>query len=90
MTLKEELLFFIIELKFNIKNLPGSIKRRMWNKHILLFWHRLWVRKDEFHKSLDMNGVAMLEMNKKERKKYITDLVRRREIAHQRDIVNFL
>ena len=70
----------------DIKSLPGKIKRCIWNKRILFWWHRLWIRKDEFHSSLDMDGAAMLEMNKQERKKYLADLVRRREIAHQRDL----
>ncbi|OQA38740.1 MAG: hypothetical protein BWY51_00782 [Parcubacteria group bacterium ADurb.Bin316] len=70
----------------DVKSLPGKIKRRIWNKHILLWWHRLYIRKDEFHRSLNMDGAAMLEMNEKERKKYLADLVRRREIAHQRDL----
>jgi hypothetical protein len=70
----------------NVKSLPGKIKRRIWNKHILLWWHRLYIRKDEFHRSLNMDGAAMLEMNEKERKKYLADLVHRREIAHQRDL----
>ena len=70
----------------DVKSLPGKIKRRIWNKHILLRWHRLWIRKDEFHRSLDMDGAAMLEMNEQERSKYLADLARRREIAHQRDL----
>ncbi|MGM0408844.1 MAG: hypothetical protein ACQERU_12740 [Bacteroidota bacterium] len=70
----------------DVKSLPGKIKRRIWNKHILLWWHRLYIRKDEFHRSLDMDGATMLEMNEQERKKYLADLVRRREIAHQRDL----
>jgi hypothetical protein len=63
-----------------------KLKRRIWNKRLVLWWHKLWVRRDEFHKSLDMNAPAMLEMNKKERSRYIADLVRRREIAHQRSM----
>lgn len=70
----------------DIKLLPGKIKRRIWNKHIQLWWHKLWIRKDEFHHSLNMNGAAMLEMNEQEKEKYLADLVRRREIAHQKDM----
>ena len=70
----------------DIKSLPGKIKRRIWNKRLLLWWYRLWVREDEFHRSLDMDVAAMLEMNERERKKYLADLVHRREIAHQRDL----
>ena len=84
----EKIKYFLIVWWYDVKSLPGKIKRRIWNKHILLLWHKLWIRKDEFHKSLDMDPVAMLEMNKKERKKYFADLVKRREEAHQRDLVN--
>lgn len=70
----------------DVKSLPGKIKRRIWNKHILLWWHKLWIRKDEFHHSLDMDGLAILEMDKRELKEYRADLVRRRQIAHERDL----
>ncbi|OGG89703.1 hypothetical protein A3H55_03685 [Candidatus Kuenenbacteria bacterium RIFCSPLOWO2_02_FULL_42_16] len=70
----------------DIKSIPGKIKRRIWNKHILLRWHKLYIRKDEFHHSLNIDGAAMLEMNEQERERYLADIVRRREIAHQRDL----
>jgi hypothetical protein len=38
---------------------------------------------DEFHPSLDMNLQAMLMMDEKEREEYMSDLVWRRECAHQ-------
>ncbi len=59
--------------------------RRIWNKHILLRWYKLWVRKDEFHKSLDMDFAAISEMDTEEQEKYSQDLIRRREIAHKKD-----
>lgn len=74
---------------FDLKSLPGKIKRRVWNKHILLWWNRLWIRKDEFHRSLDMDVSAMLEMKEQEVKEYLADLVRRRDIAHQRDLAKY-
>lgn len=70
----------------DVKAFPGKFKRRIWNRHLLLWWHRLWIRPDEFHHSLDMDSGAMLEMTMKERIKYVNDLARRREIAHQRDL----
>ena len=51
-----------------------------------LLWNMAWVRRDEFHRSLNMDLFAMLDMNKKDRSAYIMDLVRRREIAHNRDL----
>lgn len=53
-----------------------------------LFWDRLWIRKDEFHASLDMNVRACFDMNEKDRNEYIIDLIRRRNIAHERDLEN--
>lgn len=52
---------------------------------IRLFWSRLWIRKDEFHQSLDIDAEAMLTMNAKQKDAYMKDLVRRRNIAHQRE-----
>lgn len=82
----KEVLFVLSVWWINIKSLPGKIKRRIWNKHILLWWHRLWVRDDEFHQSLDIDTGAMLEMNKKERDLYLKDLLKRRESAHQKNL----
>ena len=63
-----------------------SRKYRVWNKHLLLSWYKLWVRKDEFHRSLDLDGRALEVMTKKERQIYCKDLVKRREIAHYKDL----
>jgi hypothetical protein len=57
----------------------------IWNRGIKLYWNRLWFRKDEFHDSLDMDYEAMLSMNEEQRQGYIKDLIKRREIAHERD-----
>jgi hypothetical protein len=62
-----------------------DVRRRIWNKGILLWWYRLWIRKDEFHKSLNPDFSAMLVMDKEELKEYHLDIVRRRNIAHYRD-----
>ena len=59
---------------------------RIWNAGLLLWWYRLWIRKDEFHRSLDMDLLAMLAMNKKQKERYVEDLTRRRSIAHERDM----
>jgi len=69
----------------DVESLLGKIKRWIWNKHILLWWRRLWLRNDEFHPSLNMDGAALLEMDDQEREKYFADLHRRIEIAHQRN-----
>ena len=53
---------------------------------IKLAWDRLWIRKDEFHKSLNMDGMLMLEMTTEEFQKYQLDLVKRRDKAHRKDL----
>lgn len=68
----------------NIKFLGRKLKRRIWNKHILLWWNRLYIRKNEFHQSLEMDVLAMLEMTDKEKDRYLEDLIHRRNLAHQR------
>lgn len=52
-----------------------------------LWWCRLWVRKDEFHASLDTDTQILLSFksDSKKREDYMKDLVRRRNIAHLRD-----
>jgi len=66
--------------------LTKDIKYRIWNKRILLWWYRLWIRQDEFHKSLSIDPLAIAVMTHKERNHYISDLLKRRAIAHERDL----
>ncbi len=63
-----------------------EIKSCIWNRGILLAWYRLWIRKDEFHRSLSIDPFAMRGMDEHQKSKYITDLLKRRNIAHQRDM----
>ena len=80
--------YFLLGLWFEIKSWPEKTKRLIWNRGIKLQWDRLWVRKDEFHSSLNMDVNAMLGMSKKQRDAYIKDLCRRRQIAHERDLAS--
>jgi hypothetical protein len=84
---KISLTFFVFWL--NIKEIPAKTRRWVWNKHLLLWWYRLWIRRDEFHSSLNMDLDAMLEMNEKEMERYSKDLIKRRltaeRAANQRD-----
>jgi hypothetical protein len=63
-----------------------DVWRRIWNKRIKLWWYRLWIRKNEFHRSLDNDLEALYVMTPQERSAYQRDLVRRRGIAHERDL----
>jgi len=47
------------------------------------WWHRLWIRKDEFHSSLEMDTEIALTVGVD---KYLKDLVYRRDLAHRRDL----
>jgi hypothetical protein len=58
------------------------LKRHIWNKRILLFWNRLWIRKDEFHSSLNFDIEAFSVMDAEEKSDYLFDLNRRRTKAH--------
>ncbi|HVT75161.1 MAG TPA: hypothetical protein VHD69_01935 [Candidatus Paceibacterota bacterium] len=49
-------------------------------------WHRLWVRKDEFHPSLDFDADYYFSLPPIKRRAYDIDLARRRRIAHERDL----
>jgi hypothetical protein len=62
----------------------GKIWRSIWNRGILLWWYRLWIRKDEFHKSLAMDMEAIWDMDDKEMSNYRDDVIRRREIFKER------
>lgn len=51
-----------------------------------LVWDSLWIRKDEFHNSLEINVNAMLHMNAQDKERYMYRLAYRRTIAHERDL----
>lgn len=71
-----------LELKFAI----NKFFRKLWLLKIKTPWNKLWLRDDEFHSSLDMDGEAMMYMSDEEREKYVIDLVKRRNEAHERDL----
>jgi hypothetical protein len=53
---------------------------------IRVWWAKLWVRRDELHRSLDIDTRAVLKMKQEERVAYFNDLRRRRDIAHKRTV----
>lgn len=83
-----DLRYFLLDLWFKIKSRSEKTKRLIWNRGIKFQWDRLWIRKDEFHNSLNMDANAMLGMSHKQRGAYTKDLYRRRRIAHERDLIN--
>ncbi len=59
------------------RTLLGAIRYR---------WARLWVRQDEFHSSLEFDALYAYGLSAKKRNAYWFDLIRRRDIAHKRDL----
>lgn len=57
---------------------------RIWRWRIRSRWYRLWIRKDEFHPSLDIDPMSLAALSPGDRSEYLRDLARRRQIAHQR------
>ncbi|MFA5766431.1 MAG: hypothetical protein WC919_00720 [Candidatus Paceibacterota bacterium] len=47
-----------------------ELRRRIWNKWLLLWWYRLFIRRNEFHRSLNSDFDAMLAMDSSELKKF--------------------
>lgn len=62
-----------------------SFVRMFFSSRLKLFWYRLWIRKDEFHQSLNIDTEVMLTMSNKQRQNYRDDLNRRRNVAHMRE-----
>ena len=48
-------------------------------------WYMLWIRKDEFHKSLDID-MEYVQYCKVDLNEHLKELSMRREIAHNRDL----
>lgn len=79
-------IYEIRRLRCDFVSALQKVWRSLWNRGIKLLWYRLWVRKDEFHKSLNMDIDAMLDMTDAERKAYLNDLCKRRSLAHEREM----
>ena len=69
----------------DIKGLPGKIKQYVWNRKILLWWYRLWIRKDEFHLSTHYDQDAINEMGEREFEVYRQNLLKRKIIADKKE-----
>ena len=54
---------------------------------IKLWWKSLWIRRDEFHSSFDLDLDAMMRMTPEKLTTYHAKVVRRRQIAHERTLI---
>lgn len=81
LTFKEHILYLYFRSIHTAKNIKeyvlGSIR---------YIWHNLYIRKDEFDVSLSIDTKYYLQLSKKNQKKYLCNLVKRRNKAHYRDI----
>ena len=82
--MKKKLLYLLVIYYWSISN-KLSFVGNFFHSRLKLFWYRLYIRKDEFHQSLNIDIEAMLSMNKKQQHNYMEDLGRRRNIAHIRE-----
>ena len=65
----------------------GQKRRSVWNRGILLWWNRFWIRINEFDRSLDIDIDAVREMTPEQHQTYMNDLCKRRKEAHERDLI---
>ncbi|MFA5080746.1 MAG: hypothetical protein WC472_03980 [Candidatus Paceibacterota bacterium] len=61
-------------------------KLKTWNCGIKMFWVNLWIRKNEFDSSLNIDQEAMSVMRISEQRRYLDNIYRRRKIAHEREL----
>lgn len=59
------------------RSLPNALRHR---------WSGLWNRKDEFHPCYDSNPEYTHSLPPEKREKIELELIRRRRIAHERDL----
>ena len=65
---------------------------RLKPRSLRIYWHRLWIRKDEFHPSLQIDQELMKEASESQESynrflhHYYFDLDQRRKKAHQRSL----
>jgi hypothetical protein len=88
--LKSRWTFFSWRMIYNVwpkvRHPLSAVYESKWGSKIRLAWNCLWIRKDEFHKSLSIDEVAMRKMTPKEKSDYLENLLKRRSAAHYRDI----
>lgn len=81
LTFKEQVLYLYRSGIHTVKNIKeyilGSIRYA---------WYNLYICKDEFDKSLSIDTKYYLQLSKEGQKKYLKNLVKRRNNAHNRDI----
>jgi len=78
----------LAKLKVQLNILWGKI---LYQSQLLphrprLIWHKLWLRKNEFHPSLSYDISAVEHMDAADKEQYTQDLIKRRNAAHEKDL----
>ena len=63
-----------------IKKILIKLKNKLWFKIVL--------QSDEFSPKLDLDHKKMIKMSKEKRMVYVKDIMRKREIAHELDLLD--
>jgi len=69
-----------------IKNTKLFYQTNLIPTRIKLFNDKQYKGDDEFYHSYSMDASAMMKMNAEDRDKYLTNLMRRRDDAHRKDM----
>ncbi len=84
MKIHRSLLFFIVSAlirnKFSKFDTWMCLNCPYFN--IRVWWCQLWLRKDEFHPSLNADSEVMLSLQGRDLDNYTQDLISRRQLAH--------
>ncbi len=83
--MKNSLYFRYTMIRYDVSEF-FSYRLKFIRSRVRLFWSRLYVRKNEFHWSLYLDMELWETMNKEQQGRYMGDLVRRRNIAHKREM----
>ena len=87
MTMGKRIKLFFIAWKWDFVDAVFYLKCLIWNKYLWRGWCGLYLRKNEFHYSYNLDGQAILAMSRVEQEKYVRWVCQRRKIAHERDLI---
>ncbi len=76
----------LVYLVFHWENLDRWLCCYLEPNWFRLWWRKLWIRQDESHPSLYRDTAAECQMTETEQAEFMHDLLRRRHIAHERDL----
>ena len=65
----------------------NKLKILIWNRGVKMLWDCLWIRKNEFHKSLSLDVEALSQMDDGQREAYMKNMAIRRQAAHEKDLL---